>query len=76
MTEVQLTETVVRIDETLSRMYSRLFGNGQPGEIEKHDNRLRDLEEFRSRTYGGLVIVSLLVTLIGGVLLAHLFKGQ
>lgn len=64
--------TLERFDETLVRFDHKLFGNGQPGEISKIEDRLGTLETFKSYIKGGFA----LVTLIGVTELYHLFVGR
>ena len=47
-----LEVTVARIDTTVADMHGRLFGNGQPGEIEKLRSRVASLELSRRWALG------------------------
>jgi hypothetical protein len=54
------------------RIEKRLFGNGQKGELDKQDDRIAGLETTKNRLLGAIGIISFLLTLTGGTLLAHL----
>jgi hypothetical protein len=46
----ELSRQIIKLDE-------RLFGNGQPGVIEKLDVRVTEQEAFRNRILGAFVLL-------------------
>ena len=50
-------ERVAVIEEVVLRMEERLFGNGQPGELEKIQGRVRRLEQWFWRAAGAISVV-------------------
>lgn len=77
MTETEYTDMVRRlasIDEKVSLMNSRLFGNGQPGEIQKHDTRLTAAEVFIDRATGALWLMGGIMSLVTGSEVLRLMK--
>lgn len=80
MVQEPIEVTVARIDEhcklisaSLARMDTRLFGNGQPGVIDKLSNRADSLESTRDRVKGALYVISGAISVLGGTIVAHLF---
>ena len=63
-----LVKTSVMVDE----IYRRLFGNGQPGEIDTIRKDVRGLTNYRNRVVGALSVISFLLLAFGGILLAHI----
>jgi hypothetical protein len=56
--ERTINEKLAVIEETLNRMDEQLFGNGQPGVIEKMSSRISRLEKaFWIAVGGGFVII-------------------
>lgn len=45
-------DLLMRIDERVYNMHKSLFGNGQPGELALHDERITFLERSRERVIG------------------------
>lgn len=70
--ELNTTERLVRIETTLEVLKTRLLGNGQPGDLQKFDTRIDNLEESRSRVRGALWAIGLTITTLTGGLLHHL----
>jgi hypothetical protein len=53
-------ERIASVETILCDMHKRLFGNGQPGEIEEIKRRVADLEKWMWRCLGGgAVLVAL-----------------
>ena len=78
-------ERLTRIETIVTNLQTRLLGNGQPGELQKLDTRiagvregfevrLKVLEDGRSRTLGGLYVISLVVLLLGGLETLRMLK--
>jgi hypothetical protein len=65
-----------RMEASLERLEHSLIGNGQPGFIEKTNERLGDLENTASKARGALGVMSLIITTIGGAFINHLWKGK
>lgn len=62
----KLAGDISAIKERLERMDKDLFGNGQPGIIKDHENRLGAIEHLRSQIIGGVAIVMLLAEIARG----------
>lgn len=60
---VRIEETIKRIEEGLKSTLTRLFGNGQPGVIDKYAVRLTKLERMNYGILGGVALIELLHTL-------------
>lgn len=71
--ELNTTERLVRIETTLEVLKVRLLGNGQPGDLQKFDMRIDNLEDSRARVRGAMWAMGLIVTAITGGIL-HLFQ--
>ena len=71
-THEPLEVTVARIEEVVLRLDRYLLGNGQPGAIQKIEDRIRPLEETRNQWKGAIAIIGFLLMLTGGTLLAHI----
>lgn len=50
-------ERIASMETVLYDMHSRLFGNGQPGEIEKLKDRISSMERWMWRCVGGAAVV-------------------
>jgi len=48
-------ERLARIETKLDDGFGRLFGNGQPGVVEKHESRIGALERWQWHILGGAV---------------------
>ncbi len=57
-------------------IHTRLFGNGQPGELDKLDTRLKDLERTTNWAKGAVAVIVGLVTLLGGTEIYHITTGK
>jgi hypothetical protein len=55
------SERLVRIETTITDMSKRLFGNGQPGELESLRNRIARIEAWFWRLSGGGAVALFLV---------------
>ena len=49
---LSVEQRLVVIEEIVGEMRQRLYGNGQPGDIEKFSHRITALEEFRWKFVG------------------------
>jgi hypothetical protein len=56
------------IHETAGKLEHRLYGNGQPGDIDSLDTRITDLEEHRSKAIGWIAGAVAALTAIGAAL--------
>lgn len=70
--------TVARIDATLTMLSRHLLGNGQPGAIQKLEDRQADLiartdslENSRAWVKGAIALAIALFTALGSTLVAH-----
>lgn len=79
----ELTETAVLVRE----MHTRLFGNGQPGEIDKlhmkldqhktqNDARFENLETWSSRTKGAISVLATILSFLGWPYVVKLFSAS
>lgn len=73
--EIINTAKLERIEYMVEDMHHRLFGNGQPGFVEKSDERLKELESYRSFIRGAAWVIGGLFTLLTGVLTYHIARG-
>lgn len=70
------TVTLERIKLVVEDMHTRLFGNGQPGFVDKTDLRLRDLEGSYARAKGFVGALWAAISFLGLGGLWHLLKGK
>lgn len=61
MNEKSIQERLAVIEEVVLRLEERLFGNGQPGEIERLQGRVRRLESWLWRAAGAVGLAILLI---------------
>lgn len=63
----ELKSTVVALHETTQKLEHRLYGNGQPGDIEKIDTRLITVENHQTRMTGWIAgAVAVLAAIVAG----------
>lgn len=74
MTQDEKDDLLIRISTQVEEMHERLFGNGQPGELDKAKSRIYDLEEWKNKASGGLVIISILIGVLGVELVKLMWK--
>lgn len=56
-----MAERLRNLDATINRLEKRLFGNGSPGELSKHEERIASLERMVYKVQGvGIVIVAII----------------
>lgn len=72
MTQDEQDELLIEIRTIVKTMEHRLFGNGQPGEIDK----LHALEAWKNRISGAIAILSAGLMLFGGFFIKHLWSGK
>lgn len=72
--ETTLKEHRESVDNQLHNLHARLFGNGQPGELQKLELRIRSGEEFDSKSKGVMGTLLFVVGLLGIHDIARLFK--
>ena len=54
-----MAERLKNLDATINRLEKRLFGNGSPGELSKHEDRIAAVEKMVYKVQGiGVVIVA------------------
>jgi len=73
-TPEDLAVQIARIDETVSEIYHRLFGNGQPGELAALQQKQGEMKEFVSQAKGALWVIGGMLTLISGVIIVLVDK--
>lgn len=64
---------LIRTKTLVEDMHHRLFGNGQPGIIEKQDKRIKTLEEVEAKGKGAMWTFGIIGTVIE--IIAHT-KGK
>lgn len=62
---VRIEQDVKYLVKELDELKEKLFGNGQPGIIEKQDKRISDLEKITYRALGALGLGLLIINLVG-----------
>lgn len=67
-------DLLLKVATTVDTIHDRLFGNGQPGEIHSMKRDIVGLQEYRNRLIGGVAVLTLLITVFGGMLLAHILR--
>lgn len=58
-------DLLIKIATTVDAMNHSLFGNGQPGELQRLKDRTATLEEFRWKFVGGLALLGILSGSVG-----------
>lgn len=56
------SERIALIEQMMGDMQYRLFGNGQPGQLQRIDRRLARLESWRSKWAGAAALAALLLS--------------
>jgi hypothetical protein len=69
-TEIQ----IARMDQTLQRIDHELFGNGQPGRLQRGEDRIAVLEDRASFSRGVMWAVGLVVTLLTSTTVVELIR--
>ena len=68
-------DLLIEVATIVRKMDERLFGNGQPGEIDKMNKEIRSLTSYRNRIVGAVGTVTFLLLAFGAVLLEHILTG-
>ena len=56
-----MAERLRNLDATINRLEKRLFGNGTPGELAKHEARIVSLESMVYKVQGvGIALVAII----------------
>lgn len=56
-----MAERLRNLDATINRLEKRLFGNGTPGELGKHEARIASLESMVYKVQGvGIAIIAII----------------
>ena len=61
MTNAEMAVKVGNIETTVTDMHNRLFGNGQPGVIQVHDQAIGGLKTWKSYITGAVAALSFIV---------------
>jgi hypothetical protein len=56
---------IARIDERIEDMYGRLFGNGQKGVVQVHDEAISILKAWKNKMIGALGVITFALGIIG-----------
>ncbi len=67
-------DLLIEVSTLVREMHTRLFGNGQPGDIDRINKEVRNLSSYRNKLIGAVTIVAFLLTVFGGVLVAHILS--
>ena len=73
---IELIKEVAGLKVLVEDTHGRLFGNGQKGVIEKHNDRLDDLEALKDRGIGIAWFFGIITTLLGVLESIHLIGGK
>jgi hypothetical protein len=68
-------DVLIEIATTVNAMHHRLFGNGNPGELDEAKRRIADLESFKNMLIGALSLLSVITTVSTGTLIYHIILG-
>lgn len=52
------SERIIAIETTVFGMSQRLYGNGQPGDIDKIYSKIESIERFKWQAIGALGLIS------------------
>ncbi len=74
--DFQQAQSIARIETLVGQMHDRLFGNGQPGALDKLDARLNKIEAIKAQSQGALYVLYALVTGLAGWLGIHIHLGK
>lgn len=74
MTNQTDRDMLIEVSTLMREMHGRLFGNGQPGEIDKINKEVRGLTNYRNRLIGAVSTITFLLLAFGGILLAHILS--
>lgn len=72
MTQDERDELLIRTATIVEGLDKRLFGNGQPGEIDILRDKIDDIKGWKNKVQGALGVVGAGMTLFGGLLIKHL----
>lgn len=76
MNTTEIAERLATIETIVTRLESRLLGNGQPGELYTINTRLDSLEDTQAKARGALWIISAVVTFITSGGLLRMFRSR
>lgn len=83
LSQIDMAVKVTRIETLMEDMHTRLFGNGQPGELakiatrmDKQDDEIDALKETKAHAKGVMWAFGALFTALGGSQLWHLFSKR
>jgi hypothetical protein len=66
-------DLLIRIATVVESLDHRLFGNGNPGEIDKLRADQKKTQEFDNKLLGGILVLSFMLTVFGSLLVRHLW---
>lgn len=72
--QIDQAKSIAKIEVMVTDMHERLFGNGQPGELDKLSKRVTSLEHDRSVAKGGFAVLTTFVGFIGWAHIRDLFR--
>jgi len=75
MDNQEIRERLAVIEEVVTRMEHRLFGNGSPGEMAGLSSRVLVLERLFWRALGATMLISMLLN-IGAPMLLYRLLGK
>lgn len=59
----QIIERLARLESLLTSLSLRLYGNGQPGDIQQIQTKVDGLRAWRWKVAGGTAVLGVLLTL-------------
>ena len=67
-------DLLLSISSTVESMHHRLFGNGNPGELDTLWKRTDSLQDWKNKVTGALIVLSFLITTLATATVYEIFK--
>lgn len=71
---IELIQEISRLSSVVEGMNYRLFGNGQPGIIDKFHSRIKDLEDSKQQAKGVAWVMGVFVSFLSVLEGIHIFR--
>ena len=75
-TQLELAQAVARTEQKVDSLVHALLGNGNPGSIRLHEDRLRELEESKAQQAGVIRFLAWLGSITGMAEILHWLIGR
>lgn len=72
----ELLEAVIETRTLVREMHHNLYGNGNPGVLDKHEKDISDLKSAKNYIKGAAAVIIALFTAFGGILVNHLLAAR